>query len=192
MPAWLRICSPAATVGAAHPARQHRLAGDLGVAARAASAVCVGSVIACGVRIASRPSLFGILGGDLERPGVALGVGVAQDVDRVAVAPVRRAGSALSAAIVAGESAASSPPLPIRASVASTPGPPALVTIVSRGPARPGLLGEHLGHVEDVGDRVDAEHAARGGRRRRAPRRCRSASRCATPRPWPPPRSARP
>ena len=75
-------------VGAAHPAGQDRLARALGVAASSRSAVCVGSVMAWGVRMTSRPSLFGSRAGDLQRLRVAVGVGVAQDVDRVAVAPV--------------------------------------------------------------------------------------------------------
>ncbi len=63
------------------------------------------------------------------------------------------------ASSVDGERWASSPRLSINASVARTPGPPALVTIASLRPARPGLLGQHLGHVEDLRDRIDPQHA---------------------------------
>ena len=36
-------------------------------------------------------------------------------------------------------------------------GPPAFVTIVRRGPARPRLLRQHLRHVENLGDAVDSQ-----------------------------------
>ena len=101
-----------------------------------------------------------VLGGDLQRLGVALGAGVAEDVDRIAVAPVRRQELRSAPAIVSADSSASSPPLASRASVASTPGPPALVTIGQPRAARARLLGQDLGHVEQVGDAVDAQHAA--------------------------------
>jgi hypothetical protein len=52
MPARFRISTPAATRAPAHPARQHRLALDVGVLA-SASAVRVGSVMSWGVRITS-------------------------------------------------------------------------------------------------------------------------------------------
>ena len=45
---------------APHPTGQDRLAGDLGVFCRA-WAVAVGSLIACGVRIARSPSMLGSL-----------------------------------------------------------------------------------------------------------------------------------
>ena len=48
--------------------------------------------------------------------------------------------TALYASIVSGVSSASSPPPMIRASVASTPGPPAFVTMVRRGPLGLGCL----------------------------------------------------
>ena len=55
---------------------------------------------------------------------------------------------------------ASSPPAAISASVASTPGPPAFVTIVSRGPRGRGCFDEHFRHVEQVRDAVHAQHTA--------------------------------
>ena len=48
--------------------------------------------------------------------------------------------TALSASIVSGEISDSSPPPPMSASVAMTPGPPALVTIERRGPRGRGCL----------------------------------------------------
>ena len=93
------------------------------------------------------------------RPRVSVGSRVAEDVDRVAMAPPGPGRNASSRAIVSGEISASSPPAPIRASVAMTPGPPALVTIVRRATARPGLLREDLGDLEQLADRVHAEDA---------------------------------
>ena len=51
---------------------------------------------------------------------------------------------------VSGESSASSPPAVSSSSVASTPGPPAFVTIVRRGPLRPRLLRQDLSHVKQI------------------------------------------
>ena len=59
MPARLRIASPAATSAPPIQLASTGLPSMLRVAASARSAVCVGSVIACGVRITSRPSLLG-------------------------------------------------------------------------------------------------------------------------------------
>ena len=138
MPARLRIASPAATSAPAHPAGQHRLARAAarsglqrlgGAASGRSSPAASGST--------SRPSLFGSRGRDLQRLGVALGAGVAEDVDRVAVAPVRRAGRRSSAADRLGrQRRPARPPPAISASVASTPGPPALVTMRQARPAR--------------------------------------------------------
>ena len=75
------------------------------------------------------------------------------------------AGIRLKVSIVSGESSASSPPDVSSSSVASTPGPPALVTMVRRGPFGPRLLGQDLGHVEQIQDGVHPQHAAAPKRR---------------------------
>ena len=87
------------------------------------------------------------------------------------------------ASIVSVEISASSPPPWISASVASTPGPPALVTMAR--PIAPGtrLLRQHFAHVEDVGDGVHAQHADATERRVQNIVADRSANRCAKPQP---------
>ena len=71
---------------APHPAGEHRLAGDLGVLAQRLGGR--GRVAhGLGGEDHQQAVDVGVLGGDLQRPGIALGVGVAEDVDRVAVAP---------------------------------------------------------------------------------------------------------
>ncbi len=111
-----------------------------GRTSRAASAVAVGSLMACGVRITSSPSMFGSCGGDLERPGVSRWrrrrPGCRSGCHGSRPPAGRRRGSSGSSR----SSSASSPPASIRASVARTPGPPALVTIASRGPRGRGCL----------------------------------------------------
>ena len=100
-----------------------------------------------------------VVRGDLEGLGVAVGVGVAEDVDRVAVAPgagqgpVER-GERLGRQL--GQRAAA-----LDQGVGGEDGGAAGVgdDRQVRAP-RARLLGEDLGQVEDVGDRVDAEDAA--------------------------------
>ena len=74
---------------AAHPARENRLAGDLGVGLELASGA--GRVAhGLGRQDHQEPVDVGVLGRDRQRPGVSLGIGVAQDVDGIVVAPGRR------------------------------------------------------------------------------------------------------
>ena len=84
--------------------------------------------------MASTPSQFGSSMRAAAAGGVALGVGVAADVDGVAAGGERGQALACSLASVSGLSSASSPPRASRRSVAMTPGPPALVTMPSVGP----------------------------------------------------------
>ena len=67
--------------------------------------------------------------------------------------------TASSAAIVSGASSASLPPPLMSVSVARTPGPPALLSTVRRGPRGQGLLAEDLGEVEEVRDPLGAQDA---------------------------------
>ncbi len=138
MPARLRIASPAAT-----PAPPIQLA-STGLPktppiARSRSAVCVGSVMAWGARMASRPSL----------PGSCSTSSTARAYRSASASPRTSTGlawlqcggnSRSSAARVGSDSSASAPPERNSSSVASTAGPPALVTIASRGPAGRGCL----------------------------------------------------
>ncbi len=115
-----------------------------GMAARLAraascSALRAGSVMPCGARIASKPS----------HPGSRRTVSTASPYRDGSASPristglpwLQCGGSrAFKASIVAELSAASSPPAPSNASVASTPGPPALVTIARRRPRGRGCL----------------------------------------------------
>ena len=113
----------------------------------------------CGARMTSRSVAVGIFGRDFEGLGVALGVGVAENVDRIVVAPVRGRNSSRACSVSA-EGTASSPPLAMRASVASTAGPPALVTMHEPRPLRTGLLAENLRHIKQIRNRSDPQHAA--------------------------------
>ena len=166
MPAWSRISSPAAT-------SSRRPSSSPAPACRRSARSCASCSAVCG-RVGhglrgedhQQAVAVRVLRGDLQRLGVALGVGVAQDVDRVGVAPgggqervERRDGGRRPARPARRR-------FSIRASVASTPGPPALVTIASRGPARPRLLGQHLGHVEELAR--SCRRAARRTRRNAA------------------------
>ena len=152
--------------------------------ASAARRSAVGSVMACGVSITSRPSLFGILGGDLDGLGVALRAGVAEHVDGIVVAPVRRAESGSAPPSFRRTSSASSPPLGDQRVGGQHAGAAGVGDDRQARALGARLLGEHLRHVEQVGDAVHAQHAACAGRRPPALRRCRSASRCARRRPW--------
>ena len=81
---------PSATTSAAHPGRQHRLVGAGRRRRPPPRAVAVGSVIACGVRITSTASTFLSFSTISHGLGEAVGRGVAQHVDRVAVRPAGR------------------------------------------------------------------------------------------------------
>ena len=99
----------------------------------------VGSVIACGVRMTSRPSAAGSAAAISS--ALAYRSGGASPMMSIGLLWLQTAGStSLRRSIVAGERSVSWPPPPIRASVASTPGPPALVTMVRRGPCGRGCL----------------------------------------------------
>ena len=106
-----------------------------------------------------QPVAAGVAGDDLERGRIALGRCVADDVDGVAVAPGRRQDRVERSHRVGRELGASLPPPRMSASVASTPGPPALLSTVRRGPLGQGLLAEDLGEVEEVGDALGAQDA---------------------------------
>ena len=158
MLARLRISSPAATstppIQLASTGLPSCLASGL-----SCSAMCVGSVMACGRQNHQHAVGVRIVGGDFERLGVALGGGVADDIDRVVVAPGRRQhgvvglhgfGRQLGQFAAAHDQG-------IGGQHAGTAG------IGDDGQPRPlraGLLGQHFGHVEQVGDVVDAQHAA--------------------------------
>ena len=165
MPARSRISSPGRTDSPAHPAREHRLAGDVGVVSRAARRSPVGSLIACGVRITSSPSVHG----SWRRPRAPGRIGSASASPRMsiglAVAPGRRQEGVedlqgrrgrpgqLAAGLdqgVGGQDA----------------GPAGVGDDRQLRPARPRLLGQHVGHVEDLRDRV--RPAARRTRRNAA------------------------
>ena len=103
------------------------------------SAVLVGSVIAWGVRMTSMPSDSGSLAATSR--AAAYRSGGASPMMSTGLLWLQTEGStALNAAVAAGEISVSCPPPPIRASVASTPGPPAFVTIVSLRPRGRGCL----------------------------------------------------
>ncbi len=183
MPARFRIASPAATSGAAHPARQHRLAAEL---ARYGFKR-FGRLRRIGHRLRRQDHqqavAVRVLGRDLERLGVALrrrrrrgrrsgcrGSSAAgrnslsvchrlrRELGQLAAAGDQRVGRQHARAAGIGDDRQARAP-------------------------RARLLGQHLGHVEQVGDRVRRAARRSGGRRRRARRRCRSASRCARRRP---------
>ena len=61
--------------------------------------------------------------------------------------------------MVSGEISVSSPPAAMSASVARTPGPPALVRMVRRGPLGRGCLARTSDDVEELADGVDAQDA---------------------------------
>ena len=146
-------------VDAAHPAGEHRLA-RRPTRCRSSSAVCVGSVIACGVRMTSRPSLFGSAAAISS--AFAYRSGSASSSTSIGLPWLQCGGSSASSGrpSPAATARSSSPPLAISASVASTPGAAGVGDDGQARAARPRLLAEHLGHVEQLGDRVDAQHAA--------------------------------
>src|SRR4028119_337276 len=146
-----------------------------------ASAVAVGSVMSCGVRTTSRPSLLGSLR-KTSRVS-AYRSGGASPRTSTGLAWLQGAGrKPFSFSIASGESSESSPPPVMSASVARTPGPPAVVTrrglgrlaaagwegvgggnagaagVGDNGEARTlgsRLLAQSLGHVEEIGDVID-------------------------------------
>ena len=108
----------------------HAASSGLSDASRAASitarATSVGDVIACGVRITSTPSTAGVRETRAHRRGVARGVGVADDVDRIAVRPVRRAARAAALRPFPPRAPRAARPRSAARSAASTPGPAAV------------------------------------------------------------------
>ncbi len=101
--------------------------------------MAVGSVIACGVRMTSRPSVSGSAAATSR--AFAYRSGGASPMMSIGLLWLHTEGrTAFSASIVSAEMSDSSPPPPIRASVAMTPGPPALVTMDSRRPRGRGCL----------------------------------------------------
>ena len=142
---------------AAHPAREHGLAGDVGVF-RQRRAVAVGSLIACGVRITSNPSMAGSSAATSSArayrvasasPRMSIGLAWLQADGRKASRIFR----------VVGVGLASSPPALDQGVGGQDAGPAGVGDDRQLGPARPRLLGQHVGHVEDLRDRVDPQHA---------------------------------
>ena len=86
MPAWLRMSSPAATSAPPIQLASTGLPSMLGVGLQLLGGA---GRVGHGLRGQDHEQAVAVrvLGGDLQGLGVALGVGVAQDVDRVAVAP---------------------------------------------------------------------------------------------------------
>ena len=157
MPASRRIRAPSAT--SAPPIHEARTGlPSIRACLTSAFAVAVGSVIAWGVRITSRPSVSGSAAAISS--AFAYRSGGASPMMSIGLLWLQTAGrTALRRSIVSGLISVSSPPPPMSASVARTPGPPALVTIDSRRPAGPRLLGQDLGDLEQLADRVDPQHA---------------------------------
>jgi len=86
-----------------------------------------------GVRITNIPSLLGSLAATSN--ALEYLSGLASPMISTGLLWLQTAGrSWLNASIVSGDNSVSSPPLVIKASVAKTPGPPALVKIVKRRP----------------------------------------------------------
>ena len=103
------------------------------------SAVIVGSVISCGVRITSMPSVFGSLAAISS--ALAYLSGPASPRISIGLLRLQWGGSKLFNALnVSLLISASCPPSVIKASVARTPGPPAFVTMVSLCPRGRGCL----------------------------------------------------
>ena len=159
MPARFRISTPAATC--APPIQLARTGFPVDVRMLGeASAVSVGSVMSCGVRIDEQTVAVAIRGRQLERRRVARGIGVAEDVDRIAVAPGAAAATASRRASVSAVerrqlAAARDERVGRQHRRASRVGHDRQTR---SGGSR--LLAEHVGQVEDVADVVHAEHAA--------------------------------
>ena len=134
------MAAPSATSAAAHPGGEHRLARRCG---RTGTSSC-GRARRVGHRLRREDDQHAVggrvRGRDLERLGVPLGRRVADDVDRVVVAPDGRQHLVVGGHRGRRAGRVSWPPPAIRASVASTPGPPALVTMVRLGPLGRGCL----------------------------------------------------
>ena len=114
--------------------------------------------MSCGVSTTSRPSLPASLADDLERAGVAGRIGVAQHVDRIAVAPGRRQERIEARARVGRQrrQLAAMGDERVGREHART------ARVGDHGQprsARPRLLTQHLRHVEDVADLAHAQHA---------------------------------
>ncbi len=153
----------------AHPTGQHRLAiGRL--AGRAGELIGQGArrLGRVGHRLRCQDDQGAvavlIVGGDLDRLGVAHGVGVAQDIDGVVVAPVGRQQLVvlLHGRVRDGGQLAAVGDQRVGGQHAGAAG---VGHDGQARPARPGLLAQHLGHIEQFGDAVDAQHAtaAEGG-----------------------------
>ena len=106
----------------ADPAREDRFAFQLCERAQFRPPSRSDSVIACGVRMTSKPSLFSIARHDFNRSLVAFRIRVAQNVDRIAATPVRRQQFDRAQQNFAVDKSASFPPHSINASVARRPG----------------------------------------------------------------------
>ena len=166
MPARFRIASPAAT--SAPPIQLARIGFPSSFAnGFNRSAISVGLGHPLRSQNHEQAVARRVLRGDLDGFGVALGPGVADDIDGVLMAPVRRQDLVESRPWSRAKARRAAPPSVSSASVASTPGPPALVTNREPGPARARLLGEGFGHVEQIGRCVST---------RRTPQRRKAAS----------------
>ena len=98
----------------------------------------------------------------------------------------------LSSSVVDVEISASSPPSVSSASVAITPGPPALVTIASLGPLGRGWLASTSRHIENIGYAINSQNADAPEGRLQHIVASRPSIRYAMPRLWQPAPSARP
>ena len=128
-----------------------------------ARAVAVGSVIAWGVRITSRPSASGSAAAISS--AFAYRSGGASPMMSIGLLWLQTTGStSLRAAIVSSLMSVSSPPPPMSASVARTPGPPALVTIESFRPRGRGCLAR----ISDTSNSSLIESTRRTPARRKA------------------------
>ncbi len=143
---------------AAHPARQHRFARGRGERGEAP-----GRLGRVGHRLRrerhEQAVAVRIIGCDRERLRVAFRIGVAEDVDRVAVAPVRRQHLVERLQRRRGQlgQLATEGDQGVGGEHARSAG------VGDDGQARSGgarLLRQHLGHIEQVGNGVDAQHAA--------------------------------
>ena len=97
--------------------------------------------------------MFGIFRRDLDDLGVALGLRIAEDVDRIVVAPMRRAAIRSSASMrLRARAPPVRPPFAIKRIGRQHAGPAGIRHDRQARPFGPRLLGQHLRHVEEVGD----------------------------------------
>ena len=152
-------------IEAAHPARQHRLsAGAVRVGPQPVGGLCrLGHVLrrehdqeAIAVRIVA---------GDLQRLCIPLRIGVAEDVDGIAVAP--RARKEPVQLLLRGWRQQCQLATPAHERVRRQDARPAGIgengQAIAPGPR---LLGQRIGHIEQVGDAIDAQDAAAAERGR--------------------------